>query len=358
LRRIQRVVDTDGLANGITAVQVDEPDMAIDVVRAGKGALPNALLVLAQRISMSDANEVWARHFRTGLGQAAKKAEPKTTARAQLMAALYPKHPYGHVIEAADYQKVSDEQLRAYLPMMHRPDNTTLVIAGDVETAHAEKLVRRRFGSWKGDDQAKPPRIPAAPEPSQEQHAPIAVAKDGSLQVEVTVGCRLPAANDPLTAARTLVIKSIIFSAYRKSLRSELGLSYATHVQPTLSQGGSHLLAETSIDADRFAEAWPVVESLWRRLQAGELTDEELRDAQRVALAANNLEVTGSSSIAWEVLSAVRNKWDPQTYDQFGSLINAADARAIRRDLAVCVNSRVTSLVGTSATIKSVKLTP
>lgn len=68
------------IANGITAVQADEPDMAIDVVRAGKGALANALLVLAQRISMSDANEVWARYYRTSLSEASKKPEPEAAA--------------------------------------------------------------------------------------------------------------------------------------------------------------------------------------------------------------------------------------------------------------------------------------
>lgn len=214
------------------------------------------------------------------------------------MAALYPKHPYGHVLEASDYKKVTDGQLKAYLPMLHRPDNTTLVIAGDVDAAQAEKLVRRRFESWKGDDQSRPPRIPAAPALGQGQADPIVVAKDEGLQVEVTAGCRLPAANDPLAAARTRVIKSVIYRAYWNSLRSELGLSYSTDVHPTLSQGGGHLLAKTSIDADRFAEAWPVIESIWRRLKAGDLTDAELRDAQRQALAANNLQINGSSSMA------------------------------------------------------------
>ena len=357
LRRIQGQVETDGLANGIATLQADEPDMAIDVVRAGKGALANALLVLAQRISMSDANEVWARYYRAGLSESSKKADPAVVARKQLMAVLYPKHSYGHLLEASDYAKVTDAQLRAYLPMLHRPDNATLVIAGNVDPAQAEKLVRRRFDTWKGDEHAKAPRIPAAPAPAEGQSAPIVVAKDESLQVQVTVGCRLPVANDPLAAARSRVIKSIIYRAYWNSLRSELGLSYSTDVQPTLLQGGSHLLATTSIDADRFAEAWPVIASIWRRLQAGDLKDAELQDAQREALAANNLHVNGSSSMALVVLSALRNKWDPQTQDQFGSLIKAADATAIRKDLAVCTNSLVTTVVGSSAVIKDAKIT-
>ena len=100
-----------------------------------------------------------------------------------------------------------------------------------------------------------------------------------------------------------------------------------------------------------------MIESIWRRLKAGDLTDAELRDAQRQALAANNLQINGSSSMALEVLSAIRNKWDPQTHDQFDSLIKAVDAAALRRDLAVCTSSLVTSFLGSSAAIKQAKVT-
>ncbi|BAY52035.1 putative proteinase [Thermostichus vulcanus NIES-2134] len=73
-----------------------------------------------------------------------------------VMAALYPKHPYGLPVggTASDVEQLTLAAVKSFYQQYYRPDNAVVVIAGNVRAARALELVKSTFGA-----------IPQPPEP-------------------------------------------------------------------------------------------------------------------------------------------------------------------------------------------------
>ena len=84
--------------------------------------------------------------------------------------ALFPPgHPYrGNVIGShADIQSIKLEDVKAFARTYYRPNNATLVLAGDFNPAQAKKLVEKYFGSLKAGSPV-PPVVAQQPRISEE----------------------------------------------------------------------------------------------------------------------------------------------------------------------------------------------
>ncbi|HEY8555133.1 MAG TPA: pitrilysin family protein [Burkholderiales bacterium] len=86
--------------------------------------------------------------------QAERRARNNAATRAfnRLLAALAPGSRFIERMPIGDERVVANataEQLRAYYEKWYRPDNTTLLVAGDVDPAMLDALVRKHFGDWK-----------------------------------------------------------------------------------------------------------------------------------------------------------------------------------------------------------------
>lgn len=104
---------------------------------------------VAHRLTL-DAQEV-ARE--RGVVQAERRARDNAAARAfnRQLAALVPGSRFADRLPIGDDRIVSNataEQLRAYYRKWYRPDNTVLMVAGDIDAAALDALVRKHFGDW------------------------------------------------------------------------------------------------------------------------------------------------------------------------------------------------------------------
>lgn len=92
---------------------------------------------------------------------------------ARYIAAVAPGSP-NDVIDAQnsdDVPTASVETVRALYHRLYRPENTTVVIVGDVDEARMKALIKRRFGGWRGVGPA-PGRL-ATPTFRSDRIAPI-----------------------------------------------------------------------------------------------------------------------------------------------------------------------------------------
>jgi len=77
--------------------------------------------------------------------------------------ALVPGSRFSQRLPLGDEQVIrqaTTEQLRAYYKKWYRPDNTVLMVAGDVDPAALARLVEKHFGAWKAP---APQPLPASP---------------------------------------------------------------------------------------------------------------------------------------------------------------------------------------------------
>ncbi len=77
-------------------------------------------------------------------------------------------HTYGHTtlgyLRDIDAMPTMYEYSQRFFRRFYTPDNTTIVVAGDVDHANLVRLVRQHYGSWRG--RRDQPRIPVEPEPT------------------------------------------------------------------------------------------------------------------------------------------------------------------------------------------------
>ncbi len=134
----------------------------------------------------------------------------------EIYAAAYAGHPYHHptIGWRSDIENVPIEKLREFYDTYYWPDNATVTIIGDIETADALALVKKYYGA-----------IPRSPhpipqvytvEPSQSGPRRVTVQRAGQLGV-VAVAHKTPAALDPDTAALQ-VLGSILTSGKNSRL--------------------------------------------------------------------------------------------------------------------------------------------
>lgn len=89
--------------------------------------------------------------------------------------ALFPEgHPYRATVigSHADIQSIKLEDVKAFSRTYYRPNNATLVLAGDFKPAEAKKLLQKYFGTLKAGD-AVPPAHAAQPVFTAEQRVKV-----------------------------------------------------------------------------------------------------------------------------------------------------------------------------------------
>ncbi|MDB4971853.1 MAG: peptidase family [Myxococcaceae bacterium] len=145
-------------------------DFTLYTVTAPASALSEVIDIEADRFQHLAYDE---RAFRTEtgavLGEYNKGAASPSQKLWEVLSELsFKQHTYGHTTIGylADVQAMPDkyDYSRAFFRRFYTPDNTTVVVAGDVDHKTLEAEVAKRYGDWRGvRDQ---PKIPDEPAPT------------------------------------------------------------------------------------------------------------------------------------------------------------------------------------------------
>lgn len=171
-------------------------------------------------------------------------ANPTTKLREVMRATAFKQHTYSHTTLGflKDIQAMPNEYAysRQFFDRYYRPENTTIIVAGDVHAKQVRSLVDERWGEWKkGTFRAN---IPA--EPAQDAPRNAHVDWPTSTLPWVTVSFRAPAyADDTPDMAALDAVASLGFDEnsplYQKLVIEEqkvdsLGGGASNHVDPEL----------------------------------------------------------------------------------------------------------------------------
>ncbi len=112
-----------------------------------------------------DELEKLRQRVRTELAVAA--AEPSTKAGRELNRRLYGAHPYSRIAsgELAHVDALQVDDLSAWWKQFARPDQATLIFAGDIEPERALKLAEETFNTWKTEGPKPEITLPVIPAP-------------------------------------------------------------------------------------------------------------------------------------------------------------------------------------------------
>jgi len=320
--------------------------------------LPQILEMEADRFAnLEYGEEVFRTEARAVLAEYNKdSAEPFHLLHEKLREASFAGHPYRHTTMGflRDIERMPElyEFSRQFHRRYYRPENTTMIVAGDVDVAATQKLVEASWGGWAREGFVDV--IPEAP--------PLGGPKDvvvdwpsETLPV-LQVAYRTPAYSDVSLESAALDILSYLYFSSSSALYEELVLVdqccdvffgiYADHVDPYL-----YVVTARVKDAAR-------VEDVRRRVaETVELMKAEVVDAARLETVKSHLRygfamrMDHTDGIAGLLARYVALKRTPETinrlYEQYAR-VTAEDLQRVARTYFVEEN-RVTALLRSKA---------
>ncbi len=221
-------------------------DLTVYHILAGKDALPRIVEIEADRFQhLAYSQPDFEKEARAVLGEYNKGASsPMQKLYEALYDAAFTAHTYKHTtigflkdIEAMPQQFAYSRQ---FFDRYYRPDNITLIVVGDVDTASTWKLLEDHYGGWASG----PPR-PAVPrEPPQAKEARVSLGWKGATLPTMMMGFHTPGfSTTNVDLAALDVLAELLFAEraplYKKLVITEqkvesLAGSNDAHVDPNL----------------------------------------------------------------------------------------------------------------------------
>ena len=213
-----------------------------------------------------------------------KEQEPRYLAGKYFNKELFGQHPYARMVEgsANELAKLTGADLKQWWTTFARPDQATLIFAGDIKKARAVELATHYLGQWKTDS-VKPTVIPAdMPKPNTTKI--YLVNRPGSVQAQIKVG-QIGLTRRQQPDYFTGLIAGNYFggsfhSRLNENLRVKRGLTYGAwgYFRPMAKAGTFEIATFTKNES--VAETISVILEQIHEFQTVEPTDAEFYDTR------------------------------------------------------------------------------
>lgn len=225
-----------------------------------------------------------------------EKVTPQAMAMRVVPTLLYGKdHPYGIPFTGtgtvADVNKMTRENLVKFHDTWFKPNNSTLLVVGDVTMAEIKPKLERLFASWKPGDVPKK----TLPKVGQPQKTEVyLVDRPGSGQSLIFAGQLAPPRNDSESIPLDLVndiFGGAFSSRINMNLREDKHWSYGVRSQIPPARGQRPYLSFSPVQTDKTKESLEELVKEYNNIAGGKpITSSELKDAQNN----NTLSMSGS----------------------------------------------------------------
>lgn len=205
---------------------------------------------------------------------------PQFVLREEVQATAYKAHPYqwGIIGWPSDLKTMTRDDLYNYYRQCYVPNNATLVLVGDFDTADVMKQVETYFGSL---PPGEPITDPSTIEPEQRGERRVTVRKEGTLAY-VAIVYHIPPAGHPdfypLEVISTVLSMGKTSRFYRALVDKQLATSAYFYPDFSKDAGLAWIFAEAQVDVDPAILEKALLEQI-DRLQNDLPTEAELEKA-------------------------------------------------------------------------------
>lgn len=262
--------------------------------------LPTMLELLAEVLTAPayPAREVAGERDRLAQEIAIARSQPAVLAGEVLLRRLYGTHPYGRELPEADtVAKLTAAALRRLHAEQVGPQESVLVLVGDLRPDHAVDTVAAALGDWQrtGADGRVPPA------PSFASGPVVIVDRPGAVQTNIRLGGAALRRTDPGYAA--LQLANIVYGGYFSSrlvanIRERRGYTYSPHSLVEHPLAGSRLVVQADVATAVTAPALLEIRYELGRIATTRVEDGELDDARQYAVGTLALSTATSAGIA------------------------------------------------------------
>ena len=219
------------------------------------------------------------------LGDLSKeKADARATANRVLTLAINgDKSPYGYTElgTAESVSSISQADLRSYWSEHIVPENSALIVSGDLTQSELTSMLSKTLGAWKSSG-AKEPAI-TAPMPVSGSSRLVIVDMPGAAQTELRFGITGPPRSTPdypSLQVMNAIVGGLFSSRINMNLREKNGYTYGARSAFTYLRNYGWFEAASGVRTDVTAPATREALSEFRRMADSAVSDEEMKLAK------------------------------------------------------------------------------
>lgn len=215
-------------------------------------------------------------------------------------ALVYRDTPYGNPLLGTDaaVQTISRDDVRRFYEGHYAPNNTSLIITGDVNPQQAIELARRHFGAWRRGAELPPVTITA---PAIQQNQIYVVDRPQAVQSEIRVGhagvARSTEDYFPLLVMNT-ILGGNFGSRLNLNLREQHGYTYGARSGFSYRRSAGPFTVSTPVRNEVTLQSVTEIMNELRRMRSGDLTDAELDAAKNYQMGIFPAMVESASALA------------------------------------------------------------
>ncbi len=222
----------------------------------------------------------------------------------RLFMELYPKSSYAHrplgTIDGLN--SITKEDMKSFYQSAYRPENTTLVIVGDITASSAKEVVTTLFGNWAEEGTALPKYVPSSESMAAASVQPLLITIPDKSQGDIAMGAislsRTSPDYIPASIMNLILGEDEFVGRVGKRVRDTEGLAYYayTRFQPGLQKGP--WLFRAGVNPKNIVHAIASAQDEIRKMAAGGVTEKELSWAKDHAIGALKLSYASNGGIA------------------------------------------------------------
>jgi zinc protease len=262
-----------------------------------------------------------------------QKDEPAAIAGKRFASLLYGAGVYGSPVigTAESVERITLDDARRFYTTHFIPNNSSVVVAGDITPSDAVKLVERDFASWK--KAPEPPRPTVTPQKIEGSRVYI-IDRPQAVQSEIRIGhAGVPRSCEdyfPLSVMNAL-LGGVFNSRINLNLREKHGYTYGARSTFAFRRQAGPFVVAAPVRNEVTRESVSEVLAELRRIRTGDIEDRELDDTKNYLTGVFPATVQTSSDIAGRLVDMELYGLPEDYFDRYRENIAAVGKDDIAR---------------------------
>ena len=329
-----RLAEDVGLLGGAlgTGADWDASYISLDVLaRTSEDALSIFADVAARPTLPEDGLERVRVERLTELLQ--QRNEPGAIAGKRFSHLLYGTGAYGNSVSGnpESVANITIDDVRRFYAQHYIPNNSAVVIAGDVDSARALDLVTRALGDWQRGGEV--PRPAPAPRPIDASRIYV-VDRPQAVQSEIRVGhLGVPRSCEDYFAVSVMnsILGGVFNSRLNLNLRERHGYTYGVRSQFAFRRNAGPFVVAAPVRNEVTRESVSEMLTELRRIRTGDIADHELDETRSYLIGVFPASVQTASDVASRLVDMELYGLNEDYFDRYRENIAAVTKEDVER---------------------------
>ena len=262
-----------------------------------------------------------------------QRDEPASIAAKRFSSLIYGRGAYGNTIigNPETVERLSIDDVRRYYAAHFVPNNSSLVIAGDVDAAAAIAAAERLFGDWQKAEIPQRPEV--APQQFSESRIYL-IDRPTAVQSEIRVGhIGVARTTEDYFALSVMnaVLGGVFNSRINLNLRERHGYTYGARSLFAFRRQPGPFVVSAPVRNEVTRESVSEVLAELRRIRSGDIEEIELRDTKNYLMGVFPATVQSASDVAGRLLDMELYELPHDYFDRYRENIAAVSKDDVER---------------------------